>query len=98
MTHQHDGRLLRALYQQYPDGHFDEINVGIDAARSPKLLTALTFLDPKIDQRHRSLSRRSQTVVAKWIERIEGRTIGGLLLTRDRIGWCQVVVDPTGPQ
>jgi hypothetical protein len=98
-----DARLLRALREQYPDGHFDDVNIAIDAPRSPDLLRALDFLSPlAIDRRRRSLSNRSREAVERWIENVEGSTVDGLYLRRDRIGWCSVerhveVVTPTGP-
>jgi hypothetical protein len=96
-THQLDGRLLHALYRTYPDGHFDEVNISIDAVRSPELLTALAFLDPKIDRRRRSLSARSIEAVRMWLERIEERDTGsGLQLRRDLRGWCSVEASGAG--
>jgi hypothetical protein len=86
-----DVALLKALREQYPSGHFDEVNVGIDAATSPELLRALDFLAPKIDRRRRALSFSSKETVARWLDRVEGRPIGGLSLDRDRRGWCYVV-------
>jgi hypothetical protein len=95
-----DARLLRALCERYPDGHFDEHNIAVDAPGSPDLLDALDFLEAKIDRRRRALSHRSHEVLARWLDQIEGRPVDGFLLRRDRIGWCQVerhVIGPTGP-
>jgi hypothetical protein len=86
-----DARLLRALREQYPEGHFDEINISIDALRRPELLAALSFIGPKIDRRRRALSHRSREAVEQWIENVAERDIGaGLYLRRDRRGWCYI--------
>jgi hypothetical protein len=89
--------LLRALRERYPDGHFDEHNVAVDAPKSPEFLDALSFLDVKVDLRRRALSFRSHEAIAGWLKRVEGcRADGlGLYLTKDRIGWARVV-GPTG--
>jgi hypothetical protein len=88
-----DACLLWELREQYPTGHFDEINVAIDAVRRPALLDALGFLEPKIDRRRRTLSHHSTAAVKMWIDRIADRDIGGgLYLRRDGVGWCHVEV------
>ena len=85
-----DARLLRALYAQYLDDRFDEINLSIDAVRRPDLMAALTFLDPKINRRGRALARCSISAVKDWLDRVEGRPVDGFQLHRDRIGWFHV--------
>jgi hypothetical protein len=92
-----DARLLRELRKRYPgDDNFDEINVATAAPSAPDLLDALNFLGVKVDRRHRALSHRSRDAVEEWIKQVEGRPADGLVLRRDKIGWCSVV-GATGP-
>jgi hypothetical protein len=85
-----DATLLRALRERYPEGHFDEHNVAVDAPKSAELLRALDFLDAKVNRRRRALSRRSAEILAGWLDRVEGLPVDGLHLAKDRRGWSRV--------
>lgn len=89
------GQLLWALLAQWPHDQFDELNVAIDAPRSPQLMAALRFMRPKI-QRQRGtvwmLSSETERDVLRWILGVAGREVGRLRLDRTPAGWCTVEV------
>jgi hypothetical protein len=84
--------LLRALLARWPLSDFDETNVATAAPYDPRLKRALGFINPRT--RHHggglSLSAENQRDVWRWLLTIDGREIGGLRLTRDPIGWCEI--------
>jgi hypothetical protein len=86
--------LLAALFQRWPDGHFDETNIAVSAPRSPRLLAALGFLNPRVRRvaHNPMLSGQTERDLLRWMLTIRGRDIGGLRLDRDPIGWCSVSV------
>jgi hypothetical protein len=89
---EHDARLLQALSARYADSHFDQHNISVDAFQSPVLLNALRFLGGiKLNRRLRTLDYRSHDIIERWFDRIDGCRIDGVMLVRDRVGWCHVV-------
>jgi hypothetical protein len=86
-----DAELLAVLHEIFLDDQFDEIHVGIYAIDHPRLLAALAFLNPKIDRRRRALTHRTVEDVAAWLDRVENRPAGGLVLEKDRRGWSHVM-------
>jgi len=95
-TDEQSAALLAALYAQWPDIHFDETNIAMAAPRSPDLLAALGFLNPKTRKvlNRPTLTAATERAVVIWFVSVAGREIGGLMLRRDRIGWCDVVKVP----
>jgi hypothetical protein len=87
-------RLLWALLARWPAGHFDELNVAVEAPDSPGLLAALGFMGPKVRRcgGYRMLTRDSERDVLRWVLSVVERDIGGLRLVRDAIGWCSVEI------
>jgi hypothetical protein len=85
-------RLLSALLQHWPEGHFDEVNVAVSAPRSPALMATLGFIDPKVRRvaGWPQLSRENQRDFLRWGLGVAGREIGGVRLERDPFGWCDV--------
>jgi len=86
--------LLWALLARWPRDQFDEFNVAIAALHSPELMKALDFMRPTIRRLYgrRMLSRASERDVLRWILTIAGRDVGGLMLDRNRGGWCTVEI------
>jgi hypothetical protein len=85
-----DAILLRALRERYPGDQFDALNISTTVAGNPELLAAMGFLGARIDRSRRRLTHRSLEAVAEWLDRVEGLPVGGLTLTRNRIGWARV--------
>jgi hypothetical protein len=87
-------RLLAALLEKWPEGHFDEVNIVVSAPRSPPLMAALDFLNPKVRRVAHSpmLSQKNERDVLRWLLSVAAREIGGLRLRRSAIGWCDVEV------
>jgi hypothetical protein len=57
------------------------------------LYAALQPIEPKLVKtgwRAGRLSQRTRTRLRNWLDQVEGRSLGGLMLTRDRLGWCRV--------
>jgi len=76
MTNINDETLLRELAAY--NRHFD----------------ASTIRPNKADERagRRRLNETSLRQIRRWFTRVEGRSIAGLVLVRDRLGWCSVNV------
>ena len=90
-----DAVLLRALFQRWPEGKFDEASISGNARHSPELFQALRPLGAKY-VRGNYLSQGSLRRLRDWFDRVEDHPIAGLVLTRDAIGWCSVTtVDGT---
>jgi hypothetical protein len=96
-SHDEDAALLRALFAAYSDGdyryhgNFDEYSISANAAyERPTLLPALLPIEPRLTSRYGFLTPRTVRRVRDWLARIECREIDGLVLTKDRIGWCYV--------
>jgi hypothetical protein len=95
-----DARLLRALHEIFGSDQFDEFHVSVNALRYRSLLDALQFMGPKVYLRRRCLSGDTLAKVEDWLERIEGRPAGGLVLVKDRVGWSHIhpVIDIAEPR
>lgn len=91
-----DAALLKALRERFGGDRFDEQNVAVGAPHDGRLMAALGFLNPTIDRRRNALSYRTREALAGWLERVENRPAGGLVLRKDGIGWSRVV-DATEP-
>jgi len=89
-------QLLWALLAQWPHDQFDEVNIAVAAPYSRRLMAALGFMRPTIRRlpgsSWKTLSRESRSDVLRWILTIASCELGGLLLDRNRGGWCTVEI------
>ena len=90
--------LLRALLDRWPFGHFDELNVAVDAPYDRRLRRALAPIVGRVRTRKDwgggRLSDANKRDVLRWLLAVEGRPLDGLVLARDAIGWCDI--EPVG--
>lgn len=88
-----EATLLRALAECWPyPAAFDASNISgaVQGQRYPALLPALGFLNLRWLKGTGRLSTGSNRALDKWLWKIDGRERGGLILRRDRLGWCRV--------
>ena len=95
MTNINDETLLRELAAY--NRHFDASTIRTWVLDNKTLFDALAFLrrrPNKADEPagRRRLNETSLRQIRRWFTRVEGRSIAGLVLVRDRLGWCSVNV------
>jgi hypothetical protein len=92
MTPAEDAGLLGALYSCWPGRPFDASSISGEAPHEPRLLAALAPLGARV--RVSGVIARLRLTdtqkIRRWLDDVEGRERGGLILTRDRMGWCRV--------
>jgi hypothetical protein len=81
--------LLRVLAAIFNGRMFDEHSVARLAQGRPELERALLSLGCERGMQP-LLSEGSDEIIAAWLKRIAGRPIGGLVLRRDKHGWCKI--------
>ena len=88
-----EAALLVVLAECWPNPKpFDasEISNAIQRRQHPALLVALGFLNPRVLKRNGHLSRGTISALDKWLWKLDCRERGGIMLQRDRYGWCRV--------
>jgi hypothetical protein len=87
-----DARLLAALFATWPNRPFDASSISGEAPHDTRLLAALAPLGACV--RKSGLIARLRLAdterIRRWFDEIEGVERGGLVLTRDKFGWCRV--------
>jgi hypothetical protein len=94
----HSGKLLSVLHVCCGDRGFDATSIMFDVADQDRaapssydLIDALQFLGVRQKRSGPGyLTESSRSRIRKWFDRVEGVQIDGLVLERDRFGWCFV--------
>ena len=82
--------LLARLAEQWPDGApFDVTSISCRVWDAPKLRPALTAIGIKFNKSGH-LSRASHSRLNKWLWKVHGKPLGGLVLDHDHFGWCRI--------
>ena len=80
-------------------GPFDATKIHAWVQNDPNLFEACRFLQVrpnKLDQRAdvRRFNETTLKRIRRWFDHVQDKPVNGIILTRDRLGWCYLTPDP----